>query len=139
MDTKTLDLIRALLTNSKEFGSFWARYRQKTSDPKCDKHDASFNIDSRFSSFAVQLSFDSYLGYYGSSSCSTFMSCNADLAKKYLVRAINFHNEAIFKSMAEMMRADADGLTVKAREEIAAMQHMVDSLSEKPEAAVNAA
>jgi hypothetical protein len=38
-----------------------------------------------------------------------------------------------------MMRADADELKVKAREEIAAMQHMVDSLSEKPEAAVNTA
>lgn len=139
MDTKTLDLIKGLLANSKEFGSFWTRYRQKCLDPKCDKHDANFNIDHRFSSFSVTLSFDNCVGYYGSSSCSTFMSCERKIAESYLVRAVSFHKETIFKSMAEMMRADADGLTVKAREEIAAMQKMVDGLSEKPAAEADAA
>lgn len=134
MDTKTLDRIKSLTKNSREFATFWACWRKQCSEPGCDKHTAGFNTDGRFSAFTANLSFDTAFGFYGNSGCSTFMHCAPEIAKEYFVKAVKAHQETIFQTMGEMMREDAANLTSEARKEIAQMQKMVDEIDVPPPA-----
>lgn len=132
MQTETLNKIKKLMANSDAFATCFAKYREVTADPSCDKHIAGFNLDQRFSAFRVTLSFDSCTGYYGSSSCTQFFHCSSDLAGEYVVRAINYHKEEIFATVAAMMREDAEGMVAKAQQEIAALQKMVSEIVSTP-------
>ena len=57
-------------------------YYYKMKDPLCDKHGIGFNLDSRFSSFEIKLSIDSWTGHRGESGCSTFLSFGSSEQKE---------------------------------------------------------
>lgn len=138
-DAQTFAKIKSLLSMSEALSGFWDRYWKAVSDPKCDKHEAGFNKDSRFSGFTVSLSFDSLTGYYGSSSCSTFMRLPSETVAPFITRAINEHCGLIFDTAARLMREEAATLKDKAAAEIAAMQATLDALEGAPEAEQQAA
>lgn len=127
-DAETFTKIKRLLNQADALSGFWGRYRKAISDPQCDKHDAGFNVDGRFSGFTVSLSFDNLIGRYGSSACSTFMRLPSETVGPFITRAINKHCELIFETAAQLMREEAATLKDKAAAEIAAMQATLDAL-----------
>lgn len=59
------------------------RWKECQKDEQCDKTGFGLNLDSRFSGIKIEVSIDSWLGYYGSSSCSTIFNCyNPEVFKK---------------------------------------------------------
>lgn len=130
MDTKALDKIQALRRNATAFETFWEAFRKCIADPRVDKHTAGFNADNRFRSFGITVGFDNCTGIYGSSSCSTFMSCDSALANEYLTKALNVHSEAIFATIGKLMRADAAKLTADAEKEIERLQKLISEANE---------
>jgi len=129
MDTKTIDTIKALRSEAANFAGFHALYAEKYEpDSNCDKKGYGFGTDNRFSAFEIKTSFDSYAGYYGSSSCSTIMHVyHADLVKPFLIKALNVHQKEIFATVARLMREEAAKLTDKAQAEVEAIQKMLET------------
>lgn len=125
--------IAALRRNSKEFATFWGRYKAHTDKTDVDKFNASFGGDQRFSNFKVNTFFESHSGVYGNSSCSCFGRFDDDLAQKYMVLAMNAMREALFEKAAELMQRDAEKLVDKARTEVAAMNDALDAVLEPPQ------
>lgn len=128
-DTQTIDKIKRLRTNAAALGGFFERFGAEAAKHDCDKHGAGFGVDNRFSAFKVEVSFDSYTGYYGSSSCSSALSVEREIVQPFFTRALNTHKAAIFATMAALMNTEAASLTGKARAEIAALQAMMDEVS----------
>lgn len=130
MDTTTLTKIKALNTNAANLEGFHGEVARLREDKNNDKLGAGFGRDSRFSAFKVETSFDSFLGTYGNSSCSSILRVQSELVVPFIVKAMNVHQRAIFNTAADLMRAEATRLTDKAREEIAALVKMVEDLTE---------
>lgn len=129
MELRTVTRIRKLSKQAENLRGFFDYYKEKISDSSCDKHKAAFNEDSRFSNFSVKASFDSALGYYGNSGCSTAgPSIDNKDAEEYLTRALNQHKEQIFQTMADLMQKDAAAMRSKAEEELKEMSEMLESV-----------
>lgn len=127
MDTKTIDRIKALKTEANSFSKFHAHYAEKyASDKNCDKKGYGFNQDDRFAAFKVAVSFDSWSGYYGNSSCGSILSVsNKEIVQKAFIDALNQNQQLIFATMAKLMLSEAEGLTAKAKQELAALQSLI--------------
>jgi hypothetical protein len=128
VDTKVIDKIKTLLRNAANIGGFFDYFAEVCREPRCDKHGNGFNQDRRFSAFHVDVSFDSWRGYFGNSGCGTVLSVDPKIAEEYFVKALNEHKPAIFATMAAMMRADARKLQADAQKEISALQEMITNL-----------
>ena len=103
------------------------RYKKEVSTNKrCDKHGLGFNEDSRFSGFKVQLSLDSWLGYYGDSSCGNAISCG-DKFKQHFIQYLNSNVNLIIKSVVERME---DELRNYLDDEIEKTEQYLKSLKE---------
>ena len=120
--------ISALQRNSKEFATFWDRYKAHTSKTQIDKFGASFGGDHRFTNFEVSTFFESHSGEYGNSSCGCFGRFDSDIAEKYMVMAMNAMREELFAKAAELMARDAKALVEKARSEVDAMNAALDAV-----------
>ena len=120
--------ISALQRNSKEFATFWERYKAHTSQVQIDKFGASFGGDSRFTNFKVSTFFESHSGVYGDSSCGCFGRFDPDLAEKYMIMAMNSMREELFAKAADLMARDAKLLVEKARSEVDAMNAALDAV-----------
>jgi hypothetical protein len=106
MKTTAQDFLSLELTAKqlREAESKWAKLDKVYSGPGCDKHGFGFNLDSRFSSFRVEVSLDSWSGYYGNSSCSTFISvCDREEAANALVSWLNKNRAQVLAGMAEII------------------------------------
>jgi hypothetical protein len=126
--TETLDTIRLLLNNANSIGNFHDLFnRLYSSDSNCDKKGFGFNKDNRFSAFTLSVTFDSWKGYYGSSSCYSVLQCN-DKVKQYFVKALNLHQKELFATAARLMREDAALLTDEATAEINELQRLLDEV-----------
>lgn len=126
IDTSTMDRIKSLRSTSAALAGFHAGYEAKYAPDKlCDKKGFGFNRDDRFSAFKLSISFDSWHGYYGGSSCSRILSVDPDAAKLFIVKALEVHQREIFATAARLMREEAAALTGKASEELARLQEML--------------
>jgi len=139
MDTSSLKRIRDLRHSAKLLTGFHDKVAALRQDSRNDKLGFGFNTDSRFSAFSVSLSFDSWCGQYGSSSCGRILSVDGDIAKKFVVAALNKHSKQIFDTAAALMEAEGAAQAEKARAEIAALQAMVDEIDAPPSPANQAA
>lgn len=134
-NTETLDKIRRMRSAASSLAGFHQMYDDKFKpNLDCDKKGYGFQRDNRFAAFDVKVSFDSWHGYYGDSSCSTILSVDRDLAKEYLVKALNVHQRELFATAARLMREDAAELTDKAQSEIDALQKMLETARQEPDA-----
>ena len=116
---------------SKASGLFWERYDIETDKTACDKYEARFMGDSRWTLFSYEptLNFTSHVGYYGNSNCSSFGSdatFDKELIKKYLPMALNKLSRDIFNQMTDMAAKDAKAISNEAESEIAALQEMLN-------------
>ena len=101
----------------------------------CDKFDLGFNIDDRFSSFKMTLSLDSWLGYYGSSSCSTAISIlDSNIFKASLVEELNSCAEEILMATANRILKKASQYKNAALEELNRQIAIIEALDNDEEA-----
>lgn len=126
IDISTMDRIKSLRSTAAALAGFHASYEANYApNQNCDKKGFGFNCDHRFSSFKLSLSFDSWHGYYGSSSCGRILSVDANTVNPFIVKAIEVHQREIFATAARLMREEAAALTGKASEELAKLQEML--------------
>jgi hypothetical protein len=121
MKTEAFDKITKLKSHAKSLSGFYERYAKLSAETKNDKMGEGFNLDDRFTSFSAKLSFTTWLGTYGNSSCSTLMGLDPDIGRDYLVKAANVHRKLILQTMAELMDADALKLVTEAKAEAESM------------------
>lgn len=127
---ETIERIKKLRGESMKFASFWANYRKATDAASCDKYEASFTSnDDRFNSFKVSASFTSLTGYYGNSSCSTFMAADSKFIEPYFRKALDALAPQLFSQMARIMDEEAASLKEAAEKEVAALQKLVAELA----------
>lgn len=67
------DQFLALERTIKSLRESYDNYLKVIEKPTCDKHAFKFGSDGRFSSFKTTVILETYTGYYGNSSCSTFL------------------------------------------------------------------
>lgn len=134
MNIDALKKIRSLRSDAAAIGGFHARYDAKyRSDSSCDKKGFGFSRDARFAAFSTNVSFDSWAGYYGNSSCHSILSVSdADAVKKAFISALNANQKLIFASMQKIMLDEAASLSDKATQEISALQAMLDEVRADP-------
>ena len=79
-------------------------YRSAIKDSRCDKYGIGFNLDRRFSSATVELSIDSWTGYYGSSGSSKSISIyDKKLFNSALLKVLNKNFDAIINEVSELL------------------------------------
>lgn len=127
MDTKTIDKIKSLKTAANSFSGFHEYYNEKYArDQSCDKKGYGFNKDDRFAAFKLNVSFDSWSGYYGNSSCGSILHVSdKEIVHKAFIEALNLNQQLIFATMAKLMLSEAEGLTAKAKQELVALQNLI--------------
>ncbi len=130
METKTLEKVRSLKGAANETRNFWKKYWEIKAVPSNDKIGAGFNQDDRFAAFKISLSFDSWCGVYGNSSCGKIFHCDGEIARKHFVAAINKNCELLFKEAAESMMKEAVELHTAATKELADLQSLLDSVDQ---------
>lgn len=99
---------KKLLTTKKGLESFFDKWTHATQKPRIDKFKNGFCIDSRFSVFKAQVSFDCHTGEYGSSSCYTFRNgIDSSIASDLFKKAIELKKHEIFQLMSELANEEA--------------------------------
>lgn len=140
IDISTMDRIKSLRSTAAALAGFHEKYFQEYAPNKnCDKKGFGFNQDDRFSAFKLPLSFDSWHGYYGSSSCSRIIHLDSATVGPFFVKALAVHQREIFATAARLMREEAASLTGKASEELAKLQEMLAAAAQDAAPAEEAA
>jgi len=86
---------------------------------QCDKNAYGFNLDNRFSSMSLTVSFDSWRGYYGNSGCSTAIHLgDPEIAKLAFVKYLNAHKDEILLWMSEAIKKRAETYRSDAEKEL---------------------
>jgi dihydrodipicolinate synthase/N-acetylneuraminate lyase len=129
LNTQTLEKIKSLRGDAARLAGFHETFATKFgADQRCDKKGFGFGKDSRFAAFNLQTSFDTWVGYYGNSGCSTALSVSDQKAtSEFIIKAIGLHQKEIFATAAKLMREEAAELSAKASEELAALQSMLET------------
>lgn len=75
-------------------------YNETIQRANCDKFGLGFNLDSRFSDVKLEVSLDSWTGFYGNSGCATHVHVgNTALFKVYFLEYLNDHCSEILDSI----------------------------------------
>ena len=121
--------VKELRRNVSAIRNFFNENLQKyKSDSRCDKFDYGFNLDDRFKACQGKaITFDSWAGYYGSSSCSTVVNLSSEIFNKHLLRYLNNNKHTIMLSIADSIEKDASSLKGEAEKEL---QAELDKLKE---------
>lgn len=126
---KKLDEVKELRRNVSAIRNFLNSTLQKyKSDTRIDKLEYGFNQDKRFSACnGVTITFDSLVGSYGSSSCSTIVNLSSDIFNKHLLKYLNNNKHTIMLAIADSIEKDAISLKGEAEKEL---QAELDKLKE---------
>lgn len=101
------DIFKKAEHDINELRNKYTEYLEKISDIKCDKFGFKFNGDNRFSSFTINVSLDSYTGYYGNSGCSQFLYFREpEIVKRAFVIYLNKHIKEILDGMADIIEKE---------------------------------
>ncbi|OJX63048.1 hypothetical protein [Dysgonomonas sp. 37-18] len=141
---KKLDEVKELIRNASAIRNFLNATLQKyKSDTRIDKLEYGFNQDKRFATCnGVTITFDSLVGSYGSSSCSTIdgifvddeysfgsygsSSCStivnlsSDVFNKHLLKYLNNNKHTIMLAIADSIEKDAKSIKDEAEKELQA-------------------
>ena len=95
-----------------------------------DKHGFGFNLYERFNSTTEHtLRYDSWLGYYGNSSCSTWLHFNDSVRFwKFFEIWINQHQKEVLGGMAELFEKEAKAKTEELIKERDGLSEMIAQL-----------
>jgi hypothetical protein len=129
--TQNIERLKKLRAFAAALTGACDRWAAKYADRKhYDKQGFGFTYrtDVSWNAFKVPaLSFEAYVGTYGSSSCGNGWRIDEALVQVYFTAALNQHKQAIFDTMAAMATADADKLKGVAAEEIEALRALLTS------------
>ena len=116
---ENLKKIKSIMETSKKMKSDLENWSKIISDARCDKNGMGFNRDSRFSGIKINLSIDSWKGYYGSSGSSTYLIINnkTEFHEAFL-KALNNNFEKIMFETCDIMNENAKRYIDNARKEI---------------------
>lgn len=126
---KKLEELKELRRNVSAIRNFLNSTLQKyKSDTRIDKLDYGFNKDKRFAACnGVTVTFDSLVGSYGSSSCSTIVNLSSDIFNKHLLKYLNDNKHSIMEKIANSIEKEAINLKNDAEKEL---QAELDKLKE---------
>jgi len=131
MKMENVKKIKELFKLSKHLKNFINNYNRVTSEKSCDKHNFEFRkLDSNFQVFCAEISLMAYTGYYGSSSCSTFLDLNSVDCEKYLIKYLNDNKQELLNAMAEMAESDALKMKNDARLELDSAYTLLNELDD---------
>ena len=122
MIIKKLEELKELRRNVSAIRNFLNSTLQKyKSDTRIDKLDYGFNKDKRFAACnGVTITFDSLVGSYGSSSCSTIVNLSSDIFNKHLLKYLNDNKHSIMEKIANSIEKEAINLKNDAEKELQA-------------------
>ena len=110
--------IQKLSNYAESLSTYFDRYTAATSKESCDKYDAKFNGDSRFTVFQLKANFCAHTGYYGNSGCTTFGTLDSKIIQKHFTEWLNDNKETIFKELSERLNNERNTLLKDANAEI---------------------
>jgi len=98
-------------------------------DPSIDKHGIGFNVNSKFSLFEVTVSYDAYIGHYGSSGCSTFKGLNnSKYIASLFVEYVQSNEIKILNWIADRLEQEAKSMIDKANNELREMKIFLNEI-----------
>lgn len=107
-------------------------YKSEVARASCDKYDLGFNKDSRFSSWKGEVSLDSWLGYYGSSSCSIGLSIgDKDAFSRYFLKVLNEKVEEILERIISLASDDIAEERQQVLDKLEVAKRQVEALTGK--------
>ena len=129
---ENVDKIEKLLKTGNDIKNGIKSYKEEIKDPRCDKHQMKFNGDDRFSSAKINISVDSYTGYYGSSDCSTFLRIHdEEIFKKHFIHELNSRFDEIMNNVADRIIKEAEKYQQEAEEELIDKLEKIRALTKK--------
>lgn len=141
--SESISNVKSLFTAAQAIKGAIAEWGKYCVEPKhYDKRDFRFvqgKTDRFVSAYLPEVTLETSVGKYGSSSCSIFLHVNdKERFAKYYVRAINMHRDAILATMANLMIADANEQVGRAKAEVDAQLAMLASIEQSAMAQVSA-
>lgn len=133
---ENLEKIKKLQRNAN---SIYGLFRQKIpmwkERPKhYDKTGFGFNKDSRFRACeGFNIAFDSHMGTYGDSGCSSQCSLDKDIFTVHLLKYLNAHAETIMLAVADSITDEAAMHKEKAEQELIAALEQIQRLGQAEE------
>lgn len=126
---KKLEEVKLLRKNVSGIRDFFdVRLPKFKADSRVDKLRYGFNIDNRFEACkGVTITFDSLVGSFGSSDCSTVVNLTSDIFNKHLVKYLNSNMREVMLAIADSIEKDAKSLKDEAEKEL---QTELDKLKE---------
>ena len=129
---ENVDKIEKLLETGYSIKNRIKRYKEVIKDSRCDKHQMKFNGDDRFSSAKINISVDSYTGYFGNSDCTTFLRIPDDaIFEKHFVAELNSRFDDIMNSVADRIIKEAEKYQQEAEEELMDKLEKIRALTKK--------
>jgi len=125
-----LEQIQNLSNHAEALSTYFDRYTKATSETRCDKYDAKFNGDSRFTVFKLKADFCAHTGYYGNSGCTTFGTLDSKIIQKHFTEWLNDNKETIFKELSERIKNERNTLLKDANTEILAASEAIRQLTD---------
>lgn len=98
------------------------RYKEETKPDNVDKYELEFSVNnSDWSVYSTRLFFRNYKGYYGRSSCSTFVQLgDEELVTHALIKWLNENYQTVFNGMADILEHESERARKKEIEELKA-------------------
>lgn len=84
-----------------------------------DKIGWGFNTDSRFKACkGIEVSFDSHMGTYGDSGCSSQLDLDSDIFNSHFLKYLNAHKKEIMLAVASSIDKEAATMVSDAEKEL---------------------
>ena len=127
---ENLEKIERMLSTANGIVNGIEKYKMTIKKPNVDKFGMGFNKDDRFSAATIKISVDSWTGYYGSSSCGTFLSItDKDIFKKNFIKVLNVNFDRLMLETARWIKDDALKYKDAAENELKERLNMLNKLS----------
>ena len=95
---------------------------------RLDKHRDGFDKGDAIQSFNIELSYQSFSGYYGDSRVYSDFTPNNEILSKYFLGYLNKHTKEIFNEIADMMIKDAVLKKEEALNELDTIREKIETL-----------
>lgn len=117
---ETVKQIKELLKDANTLRTIHKQMADTIMDnPNIDKYGIGFNVNSKFSLFEVTVSYDAYIGHYGSSGCSTFKGLNnSKYIPSLFVEYVRSNEVKILNWIADRLEQEAESMIDKANNEL---------------------
>lgn len=128
---ENLEKIKLLKNNSQQIKSLYESKipTWENDSSRYDKTGSGFNTDSRFQAHKpFTIWFESHMGTYGDSSCSSQCDLDDKLFEKFFLKFLNQNQKFIMICVAELMDKEAKEFKEKALKELKIAQESIENI-----------